>query len=292
MASFFRFHRGELNGWYINRLLTFLNKYSLLQGLLDELVYHANFQWILPEQALIGETGIRESDMIRLIEIGGLFSERIYARTTMGSIWFTQSHVVNGTERSERGLLDTWLQSFRFIRVEQDDYSDEIQTQASEDLRSTYKESGAELLGYIYEDEDLFDSAGRINPEAIHTEPPTDKAYNEWYGTKYLWYEQGYLGNTPLPADVAKLLFESLQYIRRHGVSVTTLVQITQDLGEGFIYDLDISPEAWWYNLYYKLDDNAVVINRDTRYNAWLYVMQRKFKDFVPRLYVNPDEGE
>lgn len=290
MKQFFRFFRGELNGFFLNALCTFMNRYIKTTGMLDELIYHRLFQWILPEETTAGKIPMREEDIFNLGKIGGLFQPRTAALTSLGSIWFTPSHVVRGIERSERGLLDMEYESFMFVRVNRDDHETDINTLANAMRRTTYREQGAVPLGYVKEGTQLFDRDGSIRPESILSEPPIDGAYIEWYGLKYLHYEEFFDTVLPLSVDVYKLLFESVQRIRRRGVNIESLLEITQLLGGGYIYDLEIEQEQWWYNCYYKLDTTAVIYNRERRYVAWLNICRMKFKmfTFIDRAIVTP----
>jgi hypothetical protein len=81
---------------------------------------------------------------------------------------------------------------------------------------------------------------------------------------------------------IYKLLLECVQRIRRHGPTTAELLAVTRILGEGYIYDLEIVPGARYDTLYYSLDENTLVFNRERRYIAWLNVCRQKFKLLEP----------
>ncbi len=279
----FRFFRGELNGFFVYTFCTFLNVYAKITGLLDEMVYHMMFQWKLPYEAPAGVYPIRNEDVYNLGKIGGLFQPRTFLQSNLGSIWFTESFMSNGVERSERGLLDMEYESFLFVRTGADEYPTDINTQASEMQRSTLVEHGAVPLGYVREGVQLFDEKGEVirdNLIPLSDGPPAEGAYVTYYGLKYLIHEEFFDRELPLTVDVFKLLFEAMQRIRRNGASIISLLEITSLLGEGYIYDLEIQQEEYWYNCYYSLNADVVIVNRERRYVAWLNVLAAKFKHF------------
>jgi hypothetical protein len=264
-----------------------MNKYILHNLLLDEFIYHSKFQWINPLEVGAGETALRNTDVLNIGLVGGLFQPRGYWATSLGSIWFTSSRMSGalsgGRLRTERGLLDMEFESFTFIRTERDSYPTDINSVANEEMRSTFKERGARLLGYVRERVPLFDFEGNIIEENLFSEPPTDAAYTEWYGFKYLYYEQISNGEMPLPVDIYMMLFEAVQKIRRIGISIQSLLDITTTLGEGYMYNLEIVKQTgnWWYTVYYDLDEKKQLEGRERRYMAWIYIMMMKFKFFT-----------
>jgi len=281
MKQFFRFFRGELNGFFLNALCTFLNGYCHVTGLLDELVYNAQFQWIMYEEHTTERLAIRSQDIYNIGKIGGLFQPRALADSSIGSIWFTEGQMINGVQRSERGLLDMSYESFMFVRTTQDDYDTDINTLANDERRTTYVERGAVPLGYIREGVDVFEKDGTLIPEHILSAPPQDAAYVEFYGLKYLHFRELFDAELPLDVMTYKMLFEALQRIRRKGTNLAELFNITQVMGEGYIYNLEVVQTNWHYICYYSLDDSKTVYNRARRYAAWLIALRMKFPMFT-----------
>jgi hypothetical protein len=279
----FRFFRGELNGYYLYRLVTFPNK--AVREVLDELVYHARFQWKLEDEVTADEMPIRDEDIINIAKIAGLFQPRVFNQISLGSTYFTPGHVVNGKERSERGLLDMDLESFRFVREEHDEYPDDIVKEASEKLRMGHVPPGTEPVGYVRADTPLYTKDGTVIWENVLAEPPGDGTpYVPFYGEKFLVHEEFFSRETPLTVEVFKLLLECTQRIRRGGPSIRSLLEVTKILGEGYIYDLEFARRERYYICYYRLDEDAAVMNRERRFGAWQNICKQKFKlfEFLP----------
>jgi hypothetical protein len=276
----FRFFRGEFNGFYLYRLVTCLN--FTVQDIVDELVYQALFQWKLEDEITTGELAIRDEDIINVGKTAGLFQPRTYGRSSLGSTYFTPGHIVNGKERSERGLMDMYYESFRFVREEQDEYDDDIVNEASEKQRMGFIPDGTEPIGYVPMGVQLYTDEGDVIWENILTEPPADGTpYTPFYGEKFLVHEELFNKESPLTIDVYKLLLECVMRIRHDGPSIKGLLEVTEILGDGYIYDLEIVPSGRYYTVYYRLSDEAVVQNRDRRFAAWQTVCKQKFKHYV-----------
>jgi hypothetical protein len=279
----FRFFRGELNGFYLYRLVTFPNK--AVQDILDELVYHALFQWKLEDEITANEMAIRDEDIIAIGKVAGLFQPRVFNKVSLGSAYFTQSRMVNGEQRSERGLMDMEQESFKFVREEQDEYPDDIVNEASEHLRMGLVPSGTEPVGYVRADTPLYRNDGTIIWDNVLAEPPVDgSAYIPFYGEKFLVHEEFYSRETALTVGIFKLLLECVQRIRRDGPSIRSLLDVTRILGEGYIYDLKIEAQTRYYLCYYRLDEDTAVLNRERRFGAWQNICRQKFKlfEFTP----------
>jgi hypothetical protein len=158
MKQPFRYFRGEFNGKYLYDLVRCPN--FNVQDIIDEIVYQTLFQWKLEDEVTAHEMAIRDEDIINMGKIAGLFQPRVVNKVSLGSTYFTQSHIVNGKQRSERGLVDMDNESFRFVRDEQDDYPDDIVNEVSEWLRMGFIPSGTEPVGYVLTDTALYDKGG------------------------------------------------------------------------------------------------------------------------------------
>jgi hypothetical protein len=254
----------------------------MIQDILDELVYHILVQFKLEDEVTAGEMPMREDDILGIGKIAGLFQPRTYAKTSLGSTYFTQSHIVNGKQRSERGLMDMENESYQFVREEEDEYDDDINTEASDMRRIGYVPSGTEPVGYVYFGTPLYDEEGDIIWENIQPEPPTDDTpYVPFYGEQYLVHEEFFSKETPLTIDIYKLLLECVMRIRHDGPTIKGFFDITGILGEGYIYDLEIVPTGRYYTVYYRLDEDAVILNRERRFAAWQNICKQKFKLFI-----------
>jgi hypothetical protein len=279
MKQPFRFFRGELNGYYLYKLVTFLN--HAVKDIIDEFVYQARWQWKLEEEVTGGELPVREEDIFNVGIIAGLFQPRIYGRVSLGSHYFTESHPVAGKERSERGLMDMGYESFRFFRVDADEYPDDIMADSSPERRMGLVPATAEIVGYVAEGTDLYDREGNVLWDNLLLTPPDDGTpYTTYYGERFLVHEEYFDREAPLNAPVYKLLLEALQRLRHDGPSVGIFLEITRLLGEGYIRDIEIVQTGRRYRVYYDLDGMIDVWNRERRYAAWLKVCAQKFKLF------------
>jgi hypothetical protein len=279
MKRAFRYFRGEFNGKYLYELVRCPN-FNVLD-VTDELVYQTLFQWKLEDEVAANEMAMRDEDIINIGKIAGLFQPRTFNKVSLGSTYFTQSHVVNGKQRSERGLIDMNNESFRFVREEYDDYPDDIVNEASGHLRAGLVPSGTEPVGYVLADTPLYDKEGNIIWENVLSAPPVDgSVYVPFYGEKFLVHEEFFDRETPLTVDIFKLLLECVQRIRYNGPTIKSLFDVTRILGEGYIYDLKIEAQARHYICYYRLDENITALNRERRFAAWQNVCKQKFKLF------------
>jgi len=277
----FRYFRGEFaRGRYLYALVICPN--LAVQDVVDELVYQTLFQWKLEDEVTLGEMAIRNDDIINIAKIAGLFNIRSYGRTSLGSTYFTPSHVVKGKERSERGLMDMVVEDFRFVRVEQDDYDDDIVNETSSDRRMGLVPPGTEPVGYVPYDKKLFTDEGDVIWENLLPAPPADGTpYVTYYGDRFLIHEEFFNKETPLPIDILKLLLECVQQIRHNGPSIARFMEITRILGDGYICDIEIEPRVTYFIVYYSIDESVDTIYRDRRYAAWLFICKQKFKLFV-----------
>jgi hypothetical protein len=276
----FRFFRGELShGHYLFRLLICVN--YAIKDVLEELVYQILFTWKTEEELTAGEMAIRDEDIINIGKIAGLFQLRTYGGITTGSIYFTPSHEVNGVQRSERGLFDMNTENFDFVRVEHDEYPDDIGTEATKDRRMSMIPEGAQPVGYIPEGVTAFDEAGNVLWDNILSEPPADGTpYTTFYGEQYLHFEETFYKELPLTIEIFKLLLECVQRIRHDGPTLKGFFDITEILGGGYVYDLQIEQAGRQYVVQYRLNINVVIIQRERRLAAWKAVCAQKFKLF------------
>jgi hypothetical protein len=279
VKQFFRFFRGELNGFFLYRLLTFLNK--AVDDIKDELVYQANARWKLADETAAGELPMRDEDIFNAGKIAGLFQPRSYGRVALGSLFFTQRYPPEGVSRSERGLLDMVQEGFKFVRLEHEEYPTDIMAEASANLRMSHVPEGREPAGYVYLGELIYNNDGSIIWEHVHPEPPEDDTpYAPFYGEEFLVHEEYFDRETPLTVDVYKLLLECVMRIRRNGPTTFEFLAVTEILGAGHIYDVEIVPQGVYFVVKYRLNEDIEVLNRARRYAAWQDICKQKFKLF------------
>lgn len=193
--AFFRFLRGELNGFYIQNINQSANEYTK-----DIKKFLSEFK---SQQFEYGK--IDDKSLYGLGTFAGIFLPRLSRAEALSSIRMTESHIENGFECSERGLFDTNLELFQFfhcaddtvaffffIRTNQDSYNNDINTQATNLNRTSLVGNSDTVLGYISSEEtDLFDEDGNVNPEKVLSAPPAGVAYSEYYGDEFLMLSEG-----------------------------------------------------------------------------------------------------
>jgi hypothetical protein len=280
VKQFFRYFRGEFTGKYLYAAAASPNLAA--QDIADEFIYHTLFTWKLDDETTKNEAAIRDEDLIGIAKIAGLFQPRVIRSASMGSISFTRSCVVNGRQRSERGLMDMEYENHKFVRTEQDEYPDDIATEASTHLRSTLVPHGTKPVGYVRAGKPLYTLEGDVIWENVYPEPPSDGSdYVPYYGEKFLVHEEHFYGETPLPIPIFKLLFECVQRIRYNGPTIKSLLDVTEILGEGYIQELEFEPHDRYTVCYYSLDQDLDVYNRERRFGAWETICKQKFKQIV-----------
>lgn len=278
MKQPFRFHRGEFNGFFLLRLAVFLN--NAIGDILDELVYWAKMQFKLETEVNSEELAIRNSDITGLGKFAGVFPFYFAGGVWPGMISFTESRIVDGKQRSERGLYNQTTESFDYVRTANDDYPDDITTEASANRRSTLVPTGRTVLGYTRADEELYDVNGDVIWAHVYATPPVGVAYDVFYGEDFLTMSSDANVISLLPINVVKMLIELMQQIRYNGPSLKAFFDLTQALCEGFVKDITIVYDTKHYAVTYSLDNDAELDNRIIRYTVWQYVVRMKFKLF------------
>lgn len=192
--AFFRFLRGELNGFYLVNLHNTLNKST--EDIKSFLIDFANQQF---EQGKI-----TDETLYNLGKFAGIFLPRITLADSSVALRMSDTKIVDGTQFSERGLFYTPLESFRyyhlnldsvgyfyFERTTQEQYEDDINTLATINKKSSM--IGDEtVLGFIDDDNmTIYNSDGTVKKESIKKSYPTDKAFNRFYGDQFSVLSEG-----------------------------------------------------------------------------------------------------
>lgn len=193
--AFFRFLRGELNGFYIQNINQSANEYTK-----DIKKFLSEFK---NQQFEYGK--IDDKTLYGIGTFAGIFLPRLSRAEALSSIRMTESHIENGFECSERGLFDTNMELFQFfhcaedtvaffffVRTNQDSYNNDINTQATNLNRTSLVGNSDTVLGYISSEETaLFDEDGNVKPEKVLSAPPSGVAYSEYYGDEFLMLSEG-----------------------------------------------------------------------------------------------------
>jgi hypothetical protein len=280
MKAPFRFFRGELNGYYILAFL--LSRNSAIADILAELVYQALVAWALPGSEGSGELPIRDDDLTGIAQFAGIVRPVQYYQNVLGSLQFTDSHIVAAQEYSERGLYNMTNESFDFVRTDPSIYADDIVTAASANERMSVVPHGTAILGYEALGSPLFDSAGAFIPANLLSSPPGGGVpYSEYYGDKFLTLENDFTTAAYMSITMFKSYYECVMRIRKEGASIKELLFLTQLLCEGYVYDLEVVPYLHYYKLYYSVNAASSVDNKHGRFATWEKVIEKRFPDFV-----------
>lgn len=273
--AFFRHLRGELNGYYITSLFNTLNKTTE-----SDKVFLMNTK---NEQFKLGF--MRDKVLYGLGKFAGIFLPRVSISDSLSSLHMTDSHEVDDVEYSERGLFMTDMEVYRFYHTTQQEYTDDINTLATDNMLSSLV--GDELpIGYISADnQNVLDEEGNVRPEAILSSPPAEGAYSEYYGNKFMYLSEA----IPVFADVNRelyiQLYKSLQIVRYNGTSLQSMCNITTILcpdGLVKINRLDVGVDGKHVNVYYRYDpDIETVTYKQQRITLLLFLIQEKFKQVV-----------
>lgn len=264
--AFFRFLRGELNGYYITNLYNTLNKTT--EDIKDFIISFRNAQFSLGE--------MKEEDIYNLGRFAGVALKRTSQEDSSFSVRMSDSHEKNGVEVSEQGLFDTEQERFDFsFALGEGDINDN----ATKAKRSSLV-GDEQPVGYIAEGiTDLFNKDGTLNEDKILSAPPTDKAYTDFYGNKYTMFASGFYSYQLFSVELYIELFKALQVIRYNGVSLETLCKIIllvcgEDLVK--ISRIDTVDEAH-NNVYYVFDNTVEIDYKQQRLSLLEYIINLKF---------------
>ena len=207
--AFFRFLRGELNGFYLKSIYNTLNESTK-----NTKAFLMDFNNMQFKEGMI--------DVTTLLNIGkfaGVFPLNLVQTESLTSLKMSDSKEVDGFEYSERGLYNTIQEVFNYYHLTQE--SDDINTLATEEERSSLV-GEEEVIGYIAEDEiDILDNQGKVRPEKILYEVPEGKAYSEFYGNKFLFLSEGEEIYSKTSNEIFLDLYKALQYNYNAEVNVT-----------------------------------------------------------------------
>ena len=272
--AFFRFLRGELNGFYLTNIHGVMNEVT--KDIRDFFVSFKNMQFNLGTMSA--------QDIYNIGTFAGVYLPRLSAGEAFGAMRMTESHIVNGTERSERGLLNRETEQFDFVHTEQDNYNDDINTLATSDLRSGLVGTETEQ-GYIPSSEyNVIDDDGNIIPSALTDTPPQNEAYSEFYGNEFMFLseqtEQTKSINTALFIELCKVM----QIIRYNGASIKSfadMVSILCPQGLVKIKSIEERNDMIAFTVTYIYDSSVQITNIQDRIALLEYLTLLKFPQFM-----------
>ena len=270
--AFFRFLRGELNGFYLKSIYNTLNESTK-----DTKAFLMDFNNMQFKEGMIDDT-----TLLNIGKFAGVFPLNLVQTNSLTSLKMSDSKEVDGFEYSERGLYNTIQEVFNYYHLTQE--SDDINTLATEEERSSLV-GNEEVVGYIAEDEtDVLDKQGKIRPEKILYEVPEGKAYSEFYGDQFLFLSEGEEVYSKTSNEIFLDLYKALQYIRYNSVSLKSLVQlVTLICPQGLVKidHIEIAVDKTHFNVYYNYNAEVNVTYKAQRKALLELLIAEKFKQVV-----------
>lgn len=272
--KFFRFLRGELNGFYITSLNNTLNKFVE-----DVEEFFINFR-----KMQFDILSMPEDIIYNIGTFAGVHLIRLSVGEAYGAMRMTEGYIVDDEERSERGLLQRSNERFDFVHTEQDDYPDDINTLATQDKRSSLV--GDETVqGYIASSEtDVLDDDGNVKPSAISSVPPLNEAYSDFYGNQFMFLSEQVSKVKNISAPLFIELYKVMQYIRYNGVNIKSFAQVISILcPDGLVTVLSINKAngAPYFNVSCQYDMSVELDSIQQRLSTFEYIMKLKFPQFL-----------
>lgn len=276
--AFFRFLRGELNGFYIQSIQNMMNEMST-----EEKQFFINFARMQFEEGRIDS-----ETLYNLGRFAGIYLPRIPQSEVITATRMTESEYDETLqyEFSERGLFKPTTEDFEFEQEVLDDTGlPDINTLATESKRSSLVGT-EEIQGYISSDtvkqrnDEVFDENGNVRQEAILDTPPQGKAYSDFYGNEFLFLAEGENDFAPLSFNIYFPLFKAIQYIRYNGAVLTGLVRIIEILcPDGFVTidSVSVSDTNKSIIINYTTDFTVDIDLKQDRISVLLYVVRMKF---------------
>lgn len=210
--AFFRFLRGELNGFYVQNINQVCNEYTS-----DIKNFFVSFSKMQFEKGKIDEKYLYE-----LGTFAGILLPRLSREENLTALKLSESYKVENTEVSESGLFDLSHERFEFFPEAQGD----INNLATNRMRSSLVDERAPL-GYISSEEtNLFDDDLNVRPTKILPTPPEGTAYSDFYGNQFMFLSENTISYEKINSDLYIDLFKAVQWIRHNGVSVISLLNL------------------------------------------------------------------
>lgn len=269
MKEFFRFLRGELNGFYLQALNTV--HILMSEECKKYMEYFAGQQFV---------EGKIDTDFLSGIGIfAGIFLPRLTVAESRTSIRLSEGHIENGTEVSERGLFDNELETFNFSHAESEG---DINDYATDVMRSSMVGDEA-VAGYISSEEtDVLDDEGYVRPEAVSDTPPVGVAYSEFYGNQFLFLSEGEMTYEKMDSKLFLNLFKAMQKARYNGQSLTCLADIIQTICPSDmvrIVSLQWTGLICYVNI--TVDTEVEVSLKQQRLSLLTFILKQKFPHVI-----------
>ena len=263
--AFFRWLRGELNGFYVTKINGALNEST--KGIKDFLSEFKAQQF---------EKGkISDKNLYGLGKFAGIFLPRASKTESSASFRMTESFVVDGFECSERGLFNTAVENFSFFPE-----TDDINLLAKPSQRSSMV-GDETLIGYISSEEtNVLDDNVHVRREKISATPPEGVAYSDYYGDQFMFLSEAEATYENLEPSLYMELFKALQWIRYNGVSIKSLGRMASLICPDGLVKLgrvETASDGKHWNVYYDYDDTVDVPLKQQRLNLLEFIVNLKF---------------
>lgn len=290
---FFRFLRGELNGFYINNLNETLN--SACASIRSYFADFHDMQFKRDDEVTEKETPISAEALSGLATFAGIFAPFVYQDALNDSIHFTQSHVVNDVERSERGLYKRAQQAFEFVRTEYDNYPNDINTEASDEKKSTFVEENRQPVGWFPEGEKIFKADGSLDLSKLIPAPRAGHADAPYWGDKFMYFAEEYPVKAVTSNRVLVSLVRAMQWVRHNGVSITSLAEFARILCPDFLFITNIDwDEHYAYAVVsYGIDENFEAEDKLMREQLFTLLINSKIPQMIfEKVQINVSRDE
>lgn len=283
--AFFRFLRGEINGFYLQNIYMTLNKAS--EEIKTFLGNWKSMAFKCSSKLSEGQVRVPEKVARGIGTFAGVFLPYVYQDAKTGAIRFSLSNRVNGVEYSERGLLNVNKESFDFFRTDQREYTTDINTLATEELRTTFIEKDAVIKGYIIEGVKVLNEDGTIDESKLvsYEQIPKDSegnpsvSYVPYYGNKYLYFAEKSPIKASINIDVLIELIKAMQWVRFNGISIVSLCKFAEVLCPDylFLFDFDWKSQYAKSILEYGIDPELEAEDKLMRSNVFKLMVNLKF---------------
>lgn len=212
--AFFRFLRGELNGFYVQNINQAWNEYTT-----DIKAFFTAFSKMQFEKGKIDK-----EYLYNLGTFAGIFLPRLSREENLTALKMSESNIYNGEETSESGLFNLAYESFDYFPEVEGD----INSLATSSSRSSLV-GDEEPIGYISSEEtDLFDDELNVRPSKILSVPPEGVAYSEFYGNQFMFLSEASISYEKISPDLYMDLFKTIQWIKYNGTSLASLVKLVE----------------------------------------------------------------
>ena len=271
--AFFRFLRGELNGYYITRMNNSMNSFTE-----DIRKFFVSFKQMQFNNDM-------DSDILFGIgKFASVFLPRYTTEEQTYAVTFSESHIVDGNEYSERGLYNTDEERFEYKHTTQEQGLPDINTLATPTLRSALV-GNEQIQGYIPSSAtNVLDENGNVKASKVLASPPSNEAYSEFYGNEFLLLSEGAsIAYKNLNPELYIDIYKTLQWIRYNGVSLESLLHITDMLcPDGFvkIKSIELAEDNLHFQITYDVDESSSVTSKAQRLFLLEYLIRLKFKQY------------